>query len=180
MSKSNIEKPEEAKAPTAPSAPYSNLYDSAAAIAMRAPPPTYEESQRVSYPTLSTPQASVTHSNFTPAQVFQPPMGPGQVYQLTTTPAQFYQPPMGDNRYYGMTHHQQLPAQVQRQPHNAIPTGASASHVLTLDARAEMRTTANGAVVIPPPPPGCLPTPAQLAAMQGEPVVLKQKKRSFF
>lgn len=89
------------------------------------------------------------------------------------------------NQYYGMTHHQQLP--VMHQGHQgyglagpSTSAGAAAAHVLNVDSRATLRTTASGAVVVPPPPPGCLPTPAQLAAMQGKPVVVQQKKRSFF
>lgn len=88
------------------------------------------------------------------------------------------------NQYYGMTHHQQLPVMHHGNGYGlagpSTSAGAAASHVLNVDARAEIRTTASGAVVIPPPPPGCLPTPAQLAAMQGQPVVVQQKKRSFF
>ncbi|XP_022221991.1 DAZ-associated protein 2 [Drosophila obscura] len=141
---------------TAPSYKYCNAADS---VAMRAPPPTYEESQR----------NSGGHQPSYPA-------APGQ------------------NQYYGMiSHNQQAPGPFNTQPgmpvHNgtgyglagpSTSAGAASAHVLQLDSRAEVRTTPSGSVVIPPPPPGCLPTPAQWAAMQGQAVVLKQKKRSFF
>lgn len=34
--------------------------------------------------------------------------------------------------------------------------------------------------VIPPPPPGYLPNAAQVAAMQGQPVIVEKKKNNFF
>ncbi|EDW25331.1 GL26489 [Drosophila persimilis] len=145
---------------TAPSYKYCNAADS---VAMRAPPPTYEESQRNSG-------------------------GFGHQASYSSAP--------GQNQYYGMiSHNQQVPFNTQPSQGMGVPVhhgtgyglagpstsaGAAAAQVLQLDSRAEVRTTPSGSVVIPPPPPGCLPTPAQWAAMQGQPVVLKQKKRSFF
>ncbi|KAH8271959.1 hypothetical protein KR044_012418, partial [Drosophila immigrans] len=119
-------------------------------FAQRAPPPTYEQSQQQSYSYGQLPPATVQ-------------MHPHQ---------------MPTNQYYGMTHHQQLPAVY----HHGVgaSTSAGVPQVLQMDSRAEVRTTAGGAVVVPPPPPGCMPTAAQLAAMQGQPVVVQQKKRSFF
>ncbi|SPP81945.1 DAZ-associated protein 2 [Drosophila guanche] len=146
---------------SAPSYKHSSAADS---VAMRAPPPTYEESQRNS--------------------------GGGFGHQASYTAAP------GQNQYYGMiSHNQQGPGPFSAQQSHGMPVhhgtgyglagpstsaGAAAAHVLQLDSRAEVRTTPSGSVVIPPPPPGCLPTPAQWAAMQGQAVVLKQKKRSFF
>ncbi|TDG53453.1 hypothetical protein AWZ03_000268 [Drosophila navojoa] len=129
--------------------PYSFNYDYA--TSMRAPPPTYEQSQQQGV--NSAPAAMPMH--------------------------------VPSNQYYGMTHHQQLPAMQQGQQGYSLvgpstSAGATAAHVLNIDPRAALRTTVSGAVVVPPPPPGCLPTPAQLAAMQGKPVVVQQKKRSFF
>lgn len=37
-----------------------------------------------------------------------------------------------------------------------------------------------GQPVIPPPPPGYAPNPVQIAAMQGQPVVMDKKKNNFF
>lgn len=148
MSRPNAEKTEASSAP-----PYTFQYDNIAS--MRAPPPSYEQSQqqRPNYGQL--------------------PAGIGM---------QMHIPP--GNQYYGMTHHQQLPVLHHGVGYGlagpSTSAGAAASRVLEVDSRAELRTTSTGAVVIPPPPPGCLPTPAQLAAMQGQPVVLQQKKRSFF
>ncbi|XP_020806029.1 DAZ-associated protein 2 [Drosophila serrata] len=155
MSKSSKSGP-----PTGESAPAYDYSSSGQSMAMRAPPPSYEESQR-SGGAVGYPQ-------------------PGAV-------------PLSNNQYYGMIshHQQQMPfnGQPQYGMHHgtgfglagpSTSAGAAASQVLHLDSRAEVRTNAAGSVVIPPPPPGCLPTPAQWAAMQGQPVVLKQKKRSFF
>ncbi|XP_017855093.2 uncharacterized protein LOC108608287 [Drosophila busckii] len=114
---------------------------------MRAPPPTYEQSQQ--------------HSSAATAMPLHVP----------------------SNQYYGMTHHQQLPAQNPGYNYGLVGPStsvAAAPPVLSMHARAELRTTATGAVSIPPPPPGYLPTAAQLAVMQGKPVVVQQKKRSFF
>ncbi|KAH8394236.1 hypothetical protein KR215_009575, partial [Drosophila sulfurigaster] len=124
----------------------------------RAPPPTYEQSQQQ------------------PMNYAQPPAQAPQFYHHP-------QPQIPSNQYYGMMHHQQLP-QIMHHPGlgygYAPSTSTGAPRVLQMDSRAELRTTAAGAVVVPPPPPGCLPTPAQLAAMQGQQVVVQQKKRSFF
>ncbi|EDW03933.1 GH11516 [Drosophila grimshawi] len=122
----------------------------------RAPPPSYEQSQQ-------------HRTNYAPC-----PPGPGCMPMHVPS-----------NQYYGMTHHQQLPTLHPGLgygfPGPSTSAGATAaSHVINVDSRAELRTTSTGAVVIPPPPPGCLPTAAQLAAMQGQPVVVQQKKRSFF
>ncbi|EDW11178.1 uncharacterized protein LOC6575731 [Drosophila mojavensis] len=126
--------------------PYSFNYDYA--TSMRAPPPTYEQSQQQGAD--SAPAAMPMH--------------------------------IPSNQYYGMMHHQQL--QQGQQEYGLVGPStsaeATAAHVLNIDPRASLRTTVSGAVVVPPPPPGCLPTPAQLAAMQGKPVVVQQKKRSFF
>lgn len=66
------------------------------------------------------------------------------------------------------------------------------------DSGARFKGKGAGSISVPPPPPGYLPTPAQLAAMQGQPVsnlkilksgeiillafqvMLKKKKNSFF
>ncbi|EDV33282.2 uncharacterized protein Dana_GF21531 [Drosophila ananassae] len=119
-------------------------------MAMRAPPPSYEESQRSG--------GAVGHA-------YQGPV------------------PHAQNQYYGMiSHHQQqtppygMTYGAAYGPGTSAASGASGSHVLHLDSRAEVGRTIN----IPPPPPGCLPTPAQWAAMQGQQVAVKQKKRSFF
>ncbi|XP_017043740.1 DAZ-associated protein 2 [Drosophila ficusphila] len=142
------------------SAPAYDNHNFGDAMAMRAPPPTYEESQR-SGGAYGYPQGEVA------------------------SPSQ--------NQYYGMISHHQQQVPFNGQPnygmHNgtgyglagpSTSAGAAARQVLQLDSRAEIRTNAAGNVVVPPPPPGCLPTPGQWAAMQGQPVVLKQKKRSFF
>ncbi|XP_052853573.1 DAZ-associated protein 2 [Drosophila gunungcola] len=156
-----MSKPSKSGPPNEGSAPPAYDYGNASdALAMRAPPPTYEQSQRSGG--YGYPQGGAA--------------------------------PPSQNQYYGMISHQQ-----QQMPFNggqpnygmhhatgyglagpSTSAGAAAAQVLHLDSRAEVRTNATGNVVIPPPPPGCLPTPAQWAAMQGQPVVLKQKKRSFF
>ena len=48
----------------------------------------------------------------------------------------------------------------------------------TFDAGA--RFSATSPPSIPPPPPGVAPTPAQLAAMQGQQVVISQNKEGFW
>lgn len=54
-----------------------------------------------------------------------------------------------------------------------VPAAAAASY----DAGA--RFDGHGMPVVPPPPPGVAPNAAQLAMMQGNPVVLSQQKNSF-
>ncbi|KAH8377176.1 hypothetical protein KR093_003880, partial [Drosophila rubida] len=127
-------------------------------FAQRAPPPTYEQSQQQQ-----------------------------QQFNYAQPPAQLHAHPnpyqMQSNQYYGMMHHQQLPQMI----HPGVGYGYAPStstgvapQVLQVDSRAELRMSPSGSVVVPPPPPGCMPTPAQLAAMQGQSVVIQQKKRSFF
>ncbi|KAH8287917.1 hypothetical protein KR018_011498 [Drosophila ironensis] len=136
-----MSKPQKAN-PSAPAHIYPNAGED---MAMRAPPPSYEESQR-----------SGGAAGHPPA------------------------PQYSQNHYYGMISHHQQAAPGYGLAGPSTSAGAAASRVLQLDPRAEVTRAANGSVVVPPPPPGCLPTPAQWAAMQGQQVVLKQKKRSFF
>ncbi|XP_037711256.1 DAZ-associated protein 2 [Drosophila subpulchrella] len=159
-----MSKPSKSGPPSDGSAPAYDYRNAGDAMAMRAPPPTYEESQRNG--------------------------GTGAGYGYPQGGAA----PPSQNQYYGMISHQQQQMPFNGQQPNygmhhgngygfagpSTSAGAAAAQVLHLDSRAEVRTNATGNVVIPPPPPGCLPTPAQWAAMQGQPVVLKQKKRSFF
>ncbi|XP_043657028.1 DAZ-associated protein 2 [Drosophila teissieri] len=159
-----MSKPSKSGPPSESSAPAYDYRNSGDAMAMRAPPPTYEESQR---------------NGGTGAGAYGHPQGAAA--------------PPSQNQYYGMISHQQQQVPFSGQPNYGMhpgtgfglagpstSAGAAAAQVLHLDSRAEVRTNSSGNVVIPPPPPGCLPTPAQWAAMQGQPVVLKQKKRSFF
>ncbi|XP_073827467.1 uncharacterized protein [Musca autumnalis] len=142
-----------------PTAPPETLVDNDPTYQRGPPPPSYEEALKMS-----------SHSQ-------------AQYYQQPPTHQQFpiYQPNAGYVNPY--------PAHIQ-QHQNYYNTAApppthvnqmSPSHnVLHFDKRAEIRTTANGAVTVPPPPPGIAPTPAQLAAMSGQPVMIKKKKNSFF
>ncbi|KAH8409913.1 hypothetical protein KR009_000852 [Drosophila setifemur] len=149
-----MSKQQKSTPPSAGNAPAYEYRNEGDEMAMRAPPPTYEESQRGG--------GAVGYAN-----------------QGHASPMQ--------NQYYGMiSHHQQMPMNgVQNGTGYGLSgpstsAGIAAAQVLQIDSRAEVRRTPAGSVVIPPPPPGCLPTPAQWAAMQGQPVVLKQRKRSFF
>uniref|UniRef100_A0A0K8UW77 DAZ-associated protein 2 n=1 Tax=Bactrocera latifrons TaxID=174628 RepID=A0A0K8UW77_BACLA len=123
----------------------------------RPPPPSYEESQRM-YASASNqfPTPFMQTSNYNATSNYM------QSYTTSAPPPQYYQ-----HHYVTAT---------------APPTFNSVKepHVLSLAPGAKIRTTAAGAVSIPPPPPGCAPTAAQYAAMQGQPVVLKKTKRSFF
>uniref|UniRef100_A0A1I8MKJ4 DAZ-associated protein 2 n=1 Tax=Musca domestica TaxID=7370 RepID=A0A1I8MKJ4_MUSDO len=137
------------------------------------PPPSYEEALRM----------STAPSTYAQSQCYQQPTQ--QPYQFPTQQTMTYAPSAGPSSSYGYVN--PYPAHIQ-QHQNYYNTGAianvshmSPSHnVLEFHKRAELRTTANGAITVPPPPPGCAPTPAQLAAMSAQPVMIKKKKNSFF
>ncbi|XP_053958760.1 uncharacterized protein LOC128863564 [Anastrepha ludens] len=147
----------------APSAPAASGYNH------RPPPPSYEESQR-----MYGSAANRVAPNSLPNSYMQP-------YNYNATPqqaqtsmyAQNYAPP--PPQYY-QHHYVTATAPIT---FNNVQT-RNESHILSLAPGAKVRTTPTGAVSIPPPPPGCAPTAAQYAAMQGQPVVLKKTKRSFF
>ncbi|XP_061399387.1 DAZ-associated protein 2 [Musca vetustissima] len=142
------------------------------------PPPSYDEALRMSTAPASTYQ---------PAQYYQPQQQP---YQFPSQQAMTYAPPTasGPSSSYGYVNPYPAHMQQHQNYYNATPPPTtnvvgrmSPSHnVLEFHKRAEIRTTATGAITVPPPPPGCAPTPAQLAAMSGQPVMIKKKKNSFF
>lgn len=91
----------------------------------------------------------------------------------------------GPSTSFGYANPYQAHVQQQQNCLNMTPSIAavqstSTENVLHLAKGAKVRTTATGAISIPPPPPGCAPTPGQLAAMSGQPVMIKKKKKSFF
>lgn len=97
-----------------------------------------------------------------------------------------YTAPTPSHASYGYANPYQTHIQQQQNFYNSVPTmppvgnAKTAENVLYLAKGAKVRTTASGAISIPPPPPGCAPTPAQLAAMSGQPVMIKKQKKSFF
>ncbi|XP_011198985.2 uncharacterized protein LOC105223076 [Bactrocera dorsalis] len=128
----------------------------------RPPPPSYEESQRM----------YAFASNHGAPNQFPTPFMQTSNYNATSNYMQSYTSSAPPPQYY---QHHYVTA-------TAPPTfnNVKEPHVLSLAPGAKIRTTATGAVSIPPPPPGCAPTAAQYAAMQGQPVLLKKTKRSFF
>ncbi|XP_067624556.1 DAZ-associated protein 2 isoform X2 [Eurosta solidaginis] len=156
-----------------PTAPSANVDTGGSSYVHRPPPPSYEESQRMYGSTAINNRAATanhlhnsympTHSYSTPPQSQQMPMR-NYTIPSYTPPPQYYQ-----QHYVTAT----APATFN----NTRLT--KETHVLSLAPGAKIRTP-TGAVSIPPPPPGYAPTAAQYAAMQGQPVVLKKTKRSFF
>lgn len=74
-----------------------------------------------------------------------------------------------------------LQQQIYYNTASAVPQQMAPAHnVLQFDKRAKIITTASGAISVPPPPPGCAPTPGQMAAMTGQPVMVKKDKKRFF
>jgi len=77
-----------------------------------------------------------------------------------------------------------VPRNVQQSngnPQQQLPQTLNKSvHVLQYAAGTRFSGKGGGSVSVPPPPPGVAPTPAQLAALQGQPVILQKKKNSFF
>lgn len=128
----------------------------------RPPPPSYEESQRM----------YTSATNHGAPNQFSTPYMQSYNYNATSNYMQSYNAAAPPPQYY---QHHYVTA-------TAPPTfnNVKEPHVLSLAPGAKIRTTGAGAVSIPPPPPGCAPTAAQYAAMQGQPVVLKKTKRSFF
>jgi len=131
----------------------------------RTPPPSYEETMRMQFTNPRVPCPSPGPQYY--AANFSGPFGVtyAPVYGI---PPQYQQVPVPTT----------ISSRVQdRVP--SVPSVSTAKPVLTL-ARGATVQTVNGAISIPPPPPGVAPTPAQLAAMNGEPVLVKQQKRGFF
>lgn len=81
---------------------------------------------------------------------------------------------------YGYVNPYPIHMQQQQTYYNASSQVAQSQNVLHFDKRAQIRTTKGGAISVPPPPPGIAPSPAQLAAMSGQQVLIKQKKPTFF
>ena len=77
---------------------------------------------------------------------------------------------------------------IHAQPHqfyNAQPQAYQVQTAVTgvtgvYDAGARFGGKAGGSQTVPPPPPGIAPNQAQIAAMQGQPVVMAKKKNGFF
>ncbi|XP_075153709.1 uncharacterized protein LOC142227189 [Haematobia irritans] len=148
-----------------------------------APPPSYEESLKMS--------ANTRHNNQPPH--YQQPQPTHQSYQYPAMPTHHQQPltygpppvPVYSGGYVNpypvhMQQHQMYYSNTGASSSSRKPQNPIANNVLEFDKRAEIKTNAQGAILVPPPPPGCVPTPAQLAAMSGQQVVVKHKKKSFF
>ncbi|XP_055844500.1 DAZ-associated protein 2-like [Episyrphus balteatus] len=160
----------------------------------RPPPPTYEESQRWNPQPMYAPQQG--GGNFYPSMSGNPPPYAG-IQQPSLQYAQQQQHhqhqhalsgfapnhPQYAFNYTPQQQQQQMPAGAQMSPQQQISNRMASVNInqyptVTFDGGA--RFTGQGAISIPPPPPGCAPTPEQLAALQGQPVILKKKKNSFF
>lgn len=136
------------------------------------PPPTYDECMKANNaagPTTPSQPHQYTYTTPTPyqqQQVFQPP------------------PPLAQQTYgYAnpyQTHMQQQQIFYNTATPSTVNTTSTPGNVLYLAKGAKVRTTATGGISIPPPPPGCAATPAQLAAMSGQQVMIKKQKKSFF
>ncbi|KAM7351956.1 uncharacterized protein ACRADG_004650 [Cochliomyia hominivorax] len=133
------------------------------------PPPSYEECLKMNGAVGTANQHQYIYSNPTPYQQ-----------------QQAFVPPPPVNQSYGYSNPYQTHIQQQQSFYNmSLPqitstSNSSAVNTLYLAKGAKVRTTATGAISIPPPPPGCVPTPAQMAAMSGQQVVVKKQKKSFF
>ncbi|XP_017470988.1 PREDICTED: uncharacterized protein LOC108362491 [Rhagoletis zephyria] len=153
-----------------PSAPVALNGAAASGFNHRPPPPSYEESQRM-YVAAAANRVAPNHmpNSYMPTYNYN-----AQQHQMQTPnySAHYAAPPP---QYY-QHHYVTATAPATFNTTQAVKE----PHVLSLAAGAKIRTTATGAVSIPPPPPGYAPTAAQYAAMQGQPVVLKKTKRSFF
>lgn len=191
MSKLTSEK-ENPGCPSAPPRDYDYSPEDYTALA----PPSYEESQRMcnGFPQMHT---QLQHQQF-PA--YRPHIQPGpmpNILHSTSVPhTQYMQLACGAPQGYvgsqGYPDIQSYPvaqvypiSQGYHAPQDYLSSqnrvkGSSNPKVLTFAKGAEILTTHTGAVSIPPPPPGSVPTSAQYAAMQGEQVLVKKKKRSFF
>ncbi|CAD7000358.1 extensin [Ceratitis capitata] len=136
----------------------------------RPPPPSYEESQRM-YTSSAANVAPKQMSSNSYMPSYATNNSPHQI--PTTNYIQNYAAsPPPPPQYY--QHHY---VSATCPPTFSVP---NEPHVLSLAPGAKIRTTSAGAVSIPPPPPGCAPTAAQYALMQGQPVLVKKTKRSFF
>lgn len=145
----------------------------------RGPPPSYEESQKNIYPQHpppAYPQGS-QFGGYPSAPSYAPgPSAGGAPYMPYYNQAQGF--PVNNAHMHNF---QQTTQQRQfgvvysnMQPQN------SGQPSVEFDSGARFKGKGAGSISVPPPPPGYLPTPAQLAAMQGQPVMLKKKKNSFF
>ncbi|XP_037821614.1 LOW QUALITY PROTEIN: uncharacterized protein LOC119610464 [Lucilia sericata] len=136
------------------------------------PPPSYEESLKMNGGAGSTSHQYM-YSNPTAYQ-----------QQQAFLPPAAYPTPGPSSCGYANPYQRHIQQQqsfynsINVTPQSTIPNGAN--NVLYLAKGAKVRTTATGAISIPPPPPGCAPTPGQLAAMSGQPVMIKKEKKSFF
>lgn len=117
------------------------------------PPPPYGN---YGYPMNIVPGGQPQHQG--PPPSYYPPMPTGQPGM----------PPMN----YG-----QYPQMNPNMPPQNMP--GSYAHSGLFDSGARFGP-GSGQAIIPPPPPGYAPNPAQIAAMQGQPVIMDKKKNNFF
>lgn len=99
-----------------------------------------------------------------------PNVGPPTSYYQNIAP-QPGQMPMAYPLYPGQPH-PMAPSGVQVPGAGYIPCG-------TFESGARFGA-GGGQPIIPPPPPGYAPNAVQIAAMQGQPVVMDKKKNNFF
>jgi len=112
-----------------------------------------------------------------PSYYNQPAVG-GQYSNMGEMPPAYSSAP--NNSIVGTTgqpHVQQYTQQYMAQNYPGYQNYAQGPVHATYDAGA--RFSANSPASIPPPPPGVAPNAAQLAAMQGQQVVMNQKKGGF-
>ncbi|XP_052871052.1 DAZ-associated protein 2 [Anopheles bellator] len=127
------------------------------------------------YPPGMMPQPFYSNSwsmNPSPQPQFAPPPPPYAPTQATVAaiPAQTVHP--------SMYQYQLAAAPPQAQPPQVYQTQMYPVQGAMYDAGARFGKS-GGAPTIPPPPPGIAPNAAQMATMQGQPVVMTKKKNNF-
>ncbi|XP_055378465.1 DAZ-associated protein 2 [Condylostylus longicornis] len=157
--------------PFAPSAPppSTSHKETPSYIPDRPPPPSYEESQKQ--------YSNAQHSNV-PSAPFGSP-----AHMPTSSGTSIGYPQMNQGYGHIPVAQSQYPSIIPRPVHQNIQQQQSANksiHVVQYAAGTRFSGKGGGSVSVPPPPPGIAPTPAQLAALQGQPVILQKKKKIIF
>ncbi|XP_037041152.1 DAZ-associated protein 2 [Bradysia coprophila] len=130
-----------------------------------APPPSYTMVQQPSY-VQSAPMLPPTLPNYIyPPQVaFQ--QGPPPSYGVPQYPTGYCPAPPYQRQIQPMQQHVMY----------SDPTMQKA----VFDAGARFNGKGGASMSVPPPPPGYLPNAAQIAAMQGQTVMMEKKEENFF
>lgn len=115
----------------------------------------------------SAPQAA--QMQFAPSHLPPPPPYAAATQQVSIPAQSVHHPTM---------YQYQIAAQQQAQQPQVYQTPIYPVQGAMYDAGARFGKT-GGSGTIPPPPPGIAPNPAQMAAMQGQQVVMTKKKNNF-